>query len=130
MRLSTRLLVTGAATALLAGGSLGVTSAASAAEPEHTKPDDGKVEVQATNVTTWVDANIRDEPTTNTTVDRRVGAGTVLPGACYDFGETVTDHGVTNDKWISIETGNPFDEEWIWAGALEGNETGGVPNQC
>lgn len=129
MRLGTRLLVTSAASALLVGGSLGVTSAASAAQPEHAEPGGGKVKVQTTSVTTWVDANIRDEPTTNTTVDRRVGAGATLTANCWVFGEKVTDHGVTNDKWVELDAGW-FDDEYIWAGALSGDETGGVPNQC
>ena len=129
MGFSRKLLVTGAASALFVGGSVAMASSASAAQSDHASPDNGSVHTMTTTVVTWVDANIRDEPTTDTTIDRRVAAGASEQANCWVFGQEVTDHGVTNDKWVELDAGW-FDDEYIWAGALQGDETGNVPNQC
>lgn len=129
MRLSKRLLVTGAASALLVGGSLGIASSASAASAEHGSSH-GKVHTMETWVETWEAANIRNEPTTNSGIDRSVGANTSLEANCWLYGQEVTEGDTTNNVWLELDTANPFDDEYIWAGAIRGDKYGGVQDQC
>lgn len=129
MKINARLLAAGAASALLVGGVAGASSAASATESGHAGADAAEFGVQNTYVTTWTSANIRDAPTTNSAIDRTVGANTRLEAECWVWGQTVTQHGVTNARWVYLESGW-FDDEYIWAGALKGNETGGVTEYC
>ena len=74
------------------------------------------------------DLNVRDEPYTSASIDRVVHAGDALIAKCYTEGENVTAFGVTNNIWIQI--GSWYDDEYVWAGGLEGVEYGGVPNHC
>jgi len=113
-----RLAGLGAAAAFALTG-LAVPGAANAASGDAEK-------VQDTTVVVWMDyVNVRDEPELGDNVDYVAHKGDRLDGDCWEYGQSVTDHGITNNIWI--QTGNVFDDEYVWAGALEGNERANLP---
>lgn len=74
------------------------------------------------SVTAYETVNIRSEPNTSSRAFDRIRAGQTRSDAlCWAHGETVRDHGYTNDVWIG------FTEGWASAVYLKGNEYAGLP---
>lgn len=129
MNIRRNILAVGASSALLVGGALSMASSANAAEPSAGNVD-GDVSTMNVTVEVWTPtANIRDDSTTDSAIDRTVTGGTKLEAECWETGQEVTENGITNDTWIYLESGW-FDDEYIWAGALKGDSHAGVPDEC
>lgn len=65
--------------------------------------------------------NVRDDPNTSATVDRKLAPGGEAWGDCWLEGEHVNQHGVSSNIWIDVGD-PPWDYEYIWAGALKGDK--------
>ncbi|MED7949721.1 hypothetical protein [Streptomyces sp. BE303] len=76
-------------------------------------------------VTTWINGNVRYGPSTDYAINYPVSAGFTSYGLCWKTGGWVNANGVAHDKWVKLS-----DNEWIWGGLLNGDETGGVSNYC
>ncbi|MER0450026.1 SH3 domain-containing protein [Streptomyces sp. Edi4] len=74
------------------------------------------------SVTAYETVNIRSAPNTSSRAFDKIRAGETRSDAlCWSHGETVRDHGYTNDVWIG------FTEGWASAVYLKGNEYAGLP---
>ncbi|MFC4326427.1 SH3 domain-containing protein [Streptomyces andamanensis] len=74
------------------------------------------------SVTAYETVNIRSKPNTSARAFDQIQAGETRTDAlCWTHGETVRDHGYTNDVWIG------FTEGWASAVYLKGNEYAGLP---
>ncbi|MFD5468772.1 SH3 domain-containing protein [Kitasatospora sp. NPDC127059] len=74
------------------------------------------------SVTAYETVNIRTGPNTSSRAFDRIRAGETRTDAlCWTHGETVRDHGYTNDVWIG------FTEGWASAVYLKGDEYAGLP---
>ncbi|WP_158679303.1 SH3 domain-containing protein [Streptomyces sp. Tu 6176] len=74
------------------------------------------------SVTAYETVNIRSKPNTSSRAFDQIQAGETRTDAlCWTHGETVRDHGYTNDVWIG------FTEGWASAVYLKGNEYAGLP---
>ncbi|MET9147748.1 SH3 domain-containing protein [Streptomyces sp. NPDC058319] len=74
------------------------------------------------SVTAYETVNIRSQPNTSSRAFDQIQAGETRTDAlCWTHGETVRDHGYTNDVWIG------FTEGWASAVYLKGNEYAGLP---
>lgn len=74
------------------------------------------------SVTAYETVNIRSAPNTSGRAFDKIRAGETRSDAlCWTRGETVRDHGYTNDVWIG------FTEGWASAVYLKGNEYAGLP---
>ena len=74
------------------------------------------------SVTAYETVNIRSAPNTSSRAFDKIRAGETRSDAlCWTHGETVRDHGYTNDVWIG------FTEGWASAVYLKGNEYAGLP---
>ncbi|WP_406326657.1 hypothetical protein [Streptomyces sp. NBC_00203] len=51
---------------------------------------------------------------------------TVL-GLCWEWGETITDNGVTNDVWVATGKSGDRYTWWVSAVYLKGDDYGGLP---
>ncbi|WP_051836162.1 SH3 domain-containing protein [Streptomyces sp. NRRL WC-3742] len=87
-----------------------------------TAPTAGARTLGPYSVTAYETVNIRTKPTTSSRAFGQVRAGETRTDAmCWTHGETVRDHGYTNDVWIG------FTEGWASAVYLKGNEYAGLP---
>ena len=74
------------------------------------------------SVTAYETVNIRTSPTTSSRAFDRIRAGETRTDAlCWAHGETIRDHGYTNDVWIG------FTEGWASAVYLKGDAYAGLP---
>ncbi|MCH0564834.1 MULTISPECIES: hypothetical protein [unclassified Streptomyces] len=74
------------------------------------------------SVTAYETVNIRSAPNTSSRAFDKIRAGETRSDAlCWTHGETIRDHGYTNDVWIG------FTEGWASAVYLKGNEYAGLP---
>lgn len=122
MRLPLRAATALAATALATAGTF-----AAAAQPA-TAADSATVTTGRTaafgpySVTAYETVNIRSEPNTRARAFDKIFAGETRHDAlCWTHGETIRDHGYTNDVWIG------FTEGWASAVYLKGDAYAGLP---
>ncbi|TLS44375.1 hypothetical protein FE633_20330 [Streptomyces montanus] len=88
-------------------------------------------------VTAYETVNERQYPSTTSEIFGTFHAGESALGLCWAYGDTVTDNGVTNNKWVALgmhrERFPPHalvPSYFVSAVYLVGGETGGVPNEC
>jgi len=82
-----------------------------------------------TTVTAWTAANVRACASTACDVVSTVHANESYPAHCWVVGESVTDEGITNDKWIRLPL-NAGGIGYVSGIYLRGDETGGVSTRC
>ncbi|MFI6639427.1 hypothetical protein [Streptomyces sp. NPDC050504] len=121
MRIRHQRTTTGLVTAIGAG----VLVATAMTAPATAAPQPGSTGVQSSIVTTWINGNVRYGPSTDHDINYPVAAGFTSTGLCWKEGGWVSANGVSHNKWVKLGP-----EEWIWGGLLNGNETGGVSEQC
>lgn len=83
-----------------------------------------------TQVTAWMDANVRSCPhlSCNPPVSK-VYANSTYPAVCWTTGDTITDQGTTNDKWVKLPlTAGGYG--YVSGIYLKGDATGGVTTKC
>ncbi|MDQ1036873.1 alkylated DNA nucleotide flippase Atl1 [Streptomyces sp. V3I8] len=83
----------------------------------------------STTVTAWTDANVRSCAARSCGIVSSVKANESYPAHCWVVGESVTDEGITNDKWIRLPL-NAGGVGYVSGIYLKGDETGGVSAQC
>lgn len=83
----------------------------------------------ATSVTAWTHGNVHAGPAKGERVVSYVNSGHSYNAECWQQGDLVTDHGVSNRNWVRLRL-NSGGTGWVSAVYLKGNETGNVPNHC
>ncbi|MFI6407669.1 SH3 domain-containing protein [Streptomyces sp. NPDC050548] len=82
-----------------------------------------------TNVTAWMQANVRSCASTSCDVVSTVYPNQSYPANCWKTGQVVTDEGYTSDKWIELAL-NAGGVGYVSGIYLKGDATGGVTRQC
>jgi hypothetical protein len=82
-----------------------------------------------TTVTAWAEANVRSCARTSCGVVSKVYANESYPANCWTPGETITDVGYTNDKWVELPL-RAGGVGYVSAVYLKGDETGNVSRRC
>ncbi|MGW0763768.1 SH3 domain-containing protein [Streptomyces sp. NPDC002814] len=72
-------------------------------------------------VVPYENVNVRQGPASSTATAGSVAADQPRGAYCWTRGETVSDHGVTNDVWVQLVEG------YVSAVYLKGNEYGDLP---
>ncbi|MGH1553120.1 hypothetical protein ACRAWF_17225 [Streptomyces sp. L7] len=80
---------------------------------------------RATNVTAWMQANVRSCASTSCAVVSTVYPNQSYPANCWKTGQVVTDEGYTSDKWIELAL-NAGGVGCVSGIYLKGDATGGV----
>ncbi|WP_255950113.1 hypothetical protein [Streptomyces odontomachi] len=109
-------------------GVAGTTAQADAAP--QTKPAGATEKIQNTQVHAWTGANVHSEPNSYSEVISSVANGYTYDAICWTYGELITFHGVTSNKWVLLDRTWPSSNGYVTAIALSGDSTGGVPNAC
>ncbi|MER6333353.1 SH3 domain-containing protein [Streptomyces sp. NPDC001034] len=124
MRLFLRAATALSATALVAAGTLASTArpATAATAPPSAATTGRTAALGPYSVTAYETVNIRTQPNTSSRVFDKILAGQTRHDAlCWTHGETIQDHGYTNDVWIG------FTEGWASAVYLKGDAYAGLP---
>jgi hypothetical protein len=116
----TKIMITAAVGVMAATGMAAPASAAEAPQA-----DRANVSAQFETVTTWVQGNVRIEPSTDRPIAYTVAANQNLTAVCWLEGGMVSANGYTHNKWVYLSDGN-----YIWGGLLKGNEVGNVSSRC
>ncbi|WP_413758533.1 peptidoglycan DD-metalloendopeptidase family protein [Streptomyces sp. MMBL 11-3] len=82
-----------------------------------------------TTVTAWTQANVRSCAARSCDIVSTVYPNESYPAHCWVVGESVTDEGITNDKWVRLPL-NAGGIGYVSAIYLKGDETGGVTTRC
>ncbi|WP_235882582.1 SH3 domain-containing protein [Streptomyces apricus] len=82
-----------------------------------------------TTVTAWTQANVRSCAARSCDIVSTVYPNESYPAHCWVVGESVTDEGITNDKWVRLPL-NAGGVGYVSAIYLKGDETGGVTTRC
>ncbi|MFF0739120.1 hypothetical protein ACFYVL_01860 [Streptomyces sp. NPDC004111] len=126
MHLRAKVFTTVAAALLAASGMAASTASAAVPTDRETPTAAADRAIANTWVYTWTGANIRSCASTQCSINYSVPANYQLSAICWDYGEWVSQNGVSHNKWVLLGSG----ASWIWGGLLKGNETGNVPNKC
>ncbi|MFM9441375.1 SH3 domain-containing protein [Streptomyces acidiscabies] len=70
----------------------------------------------AAMVTTYEAVNVRDQPDSHSHKEDVYPANFTVLGLCWQWGESITDNGYTNDVWVS--TGRKGDRYSFWVSAV------------
>jgi hypothetical protein len=125
MRMRAKVITTVAAGLLAAGGMSASTAAAAPIDRDARTAASDRIAANTT-VTTWTSANVRSCASTQCGIHYSVGANYQFSAICWAYGEWVTQHGYSHNKWVLLGSGS----SWVWGGLLKGSQTGNVPNQC
>ncbi len=82
-----------------------------------------------TAVTAWTHGDVHAGPAQGERVVSFVNNGFSYNAECWEEGDLVTDHGITNRNWVKLRL-NSGGEGFVNALYLKGNTTGNVPNHC
>lgn len=125
MQMRAKVITTIAAGLLAAAGMSAPAAAAAPTDRGAQAADSGRVAAN-TWVYTWTTANVRSCASTQCGINYTVGPDYRFSAICWDYGEHVTQHGYSHNKWVLLGSGS----SWVWGGLLKGSQTGNVPNRC
>jgi hypothetical protein len=80
-------------------------------------------------VTAWTHGDVHAAPAQGERVVSYVNSGYSYTAECWQEGDLVTDHGISNRNWVKLRL-NSGGEGYVNALYLKGNTTGNVPNHC
>ncbi|MEV1084131.1 SH3 domain-containing protein [Streptomyces sp. NPDC050211] len=100
---------------------LGPLTATAASAASDAGRDDARVLAAPYAVVPYENVNVRQGPDSSTAKVGSVAAGQPRGAYCWTRGETVSDHGITNDVWVQLVEG------YVSAVYLKGNEYGDLP---
>lgn len=89
---------------------------------------EGAGDPSSKTVEVWRETQIRSSARTSASVVGELEAGDSVSGACFTIGESVSDAGYTNDRWVKISDGGVTG--YVSGIYLKGDETGGVTARC
>lgn len=72
-------------------------------------------------VAPYENVNVRAEATTDSAITGHVTAGEPRGASCWKEGQSISDHGITNNIWVRLAEG------YVSAVYLKGDERGGLP---
>lgn len=81
---------------------------------------------QGAMITTYERVNVRDYPTSKSAWEDVYPANFTVLGLCWDWGETITDNGYTNDVWVATGKKGSRYSYWVSAVYLKGDKYGGL----
>jgi uncharacterized protein YgiM (DUF1202 family) len=95
-------------------------------------PDTRSSHMANTQVTAWLEVNVRAEPNTTSEIISVVKPNESYEAICWTNGEVVTMEGHTSSIWVQLDRTWPRANGYVTAIALTGDERGGVPegNRC
>lgn len=83
----------------------------------------------STNVTAWAHGDVHAGPANGERVVSYVNANFSYNAECWQEGDLVNDHGISNRNWVKLRL-NSGGEGWVSAVYLKGDDKGNVPNHC
>jgi hypothetical protein len=78
-------------------------------------------------VTAWHDVNLRSCFATSCSIEGRLRAGDSRIAYCYEYGETISDLGITNDVWIAVNGAAANEVLYVSAVYLQGDQYAKLP---
>ncbi|MEV5793882.1 MULTISPECIES: SH3 domain-containing protein [unclassified Streptomyces] len=81
----------------------------------------------ATMITTYEAVNVRDLPDSHSHKEGAFPANYTVLGLCWQWGESITDNGYTNDVWVSTGKKGTTYSFWVSAVYLKGDKYANMP---
>lgn len=83
----------------------------------------------STTVVAWTHGNVHAGPAKGERVVSYVNAGHSYTAQCWQKGDLVNDHGISNRNWVKLKL-NSGGTGWVSAVYLKGNDKGNVSKHC